>query len=223
MHGLAEQLIGQVIRIAGRFGVQKLVLFGSRARGDYRQTSDIDLAVYGLEQRHEIAFRSEIEELPTLLKFDIVPIRKETEAALLTEIERDGVVLMEKRITKAAQFAQALARTKEAAAECAVSESAVMRDGVIQRFEFTCELAWKACREFLLEEGFVGIDSPKAVMRQAYASGLIDDEQGWIALLQARNLTSHMYSEQRAQEIYEAIVGMYIGLFERLLNKLDKA
>ena len=127
---------------------------------------------------------------------------------------------MEKRVTKAAQFEQALARTKEAAAECMLSESTVMRDGVIQRFEFTCELAWKACREFLLEEGFVGIDSPKSVMRQAYASGLIDDEQGWISLLQASNLTSHMYSDTQAQEIYAAIVGTYIALFERLNEKL---
>ncbi len=93
-------------------------------------------------------------------------------------------------------------------------------DGTIWRFKRTYELAWKACREYLLEEGFIGIDSPKAVMRQAYASGLIDDEQGWIALLQARNLTSHMYSEQQAQEIYKAIVGTYIGLFDRLSEKL---
>lgn len=170
-----------------------------------------------------MAFRSAIEGLPTLLKFDIVPIRKDTDAALMAEIERDGRVLMEKKITKAEQFAKALMRTKEAAAECAASESSVMRDGVIQRFEFTCELAWKACREYLLEEGFVGIDSPKSAMRQAYSSGLIDDEQGWLSLLQARSLTSHMYSEQQTKEIYEEIVGTYIGLFERLKNRIDEA
>lgn len=220
MHGLSKQMIQQIIDIAQRCAVQKLVLFGSRARGDHRQTSDIDLAVYGLEQQHEMTFRSAIEELPTLLKFDIVPIRKDTDAVLLAEIERDGVVLMEKRVKKAAQFAKALARTKESVEDYLRIENSTMRDGVIQRFEFTCELAWKACREYLLEEGFVGIDSPKAVMRQAYASGLIDDEQGWIALLQARNLTSHMYSEQQAQEIYKAIVGTYIGLFDRLSEKL---
>lgn len=220
MHGLSKQMIQQIIDIAQRCAVQKLVLFGSRARGDHRQTSDVDLAVYGLEQKHETTFRSAIEELPTLLKFDIVPIRKDTDAVLLAEIERDGVVLMEKRVTKAAQFAKALARTKESVEDYRRIENSTMRDGVIQRFEFTCELAWKACREYLLEEGFIGIDSPKAVMRQAYASGLIDDEQGWIALLQARNLTSHMYSEQQAQEIYKAIVGTYIGLFDRLSEKL---
>lgn len=222
MNGLSEQMISQVIGLAERCGVQKLVLFGSRARGDYKPTSDIDLAVYGLERQQEMILRSAIEELPTLLKFDIVPIRKDTDAVLLKEIERDGVVLMEKRITKAAQFENALARMKESVEDCRQIENSTMRDGVIQRFEFTCELAWKACREFLLEEGFVGIDSPKAVMRQAYASGLIDDEQGWIALLQARNLTSHMYSEQQAKEIYEAIVSIYIDLFERLQAKLSE-
>lgn len=93
MHGLTHQLIGQMGDIAGRFGVQRLELFGSRARGDYRKASDIDLAVHGLERKHEMAFRAAMDDLPTLLKFDIVPIRENTDAVLLHEIERDGVEL----------------------------------------------------------------------------------------------------------------------------------
>ena len=88
-----------------------------------------------------------------------------------------------------------------------------MRDGVIQRFEFTAELAWKSCREILLDEGFVNIDSPKAVMRQALASGLIADGDGWFSLLQARNITSHMYSEDQAAAIYQSIRQTYLPLF----------
>ena len=127
---------------------------------------------------------------------------------------------MEQRVTKAMQFAKALERTKEAVAEFDQTGSAAVRDGVIQRFEFTCELAWKACREFLLDEGFVGIDSPKSVMRQAYACGLVEDEAGWLSLLQARNLTSHVYSETQAQEIYEEIEKTYLALFDALREKL---
>jgi len=129
---------------------------------------------------------------------------------------------MEGRVTKQSQFLMALARLKEAIAECEGAQSEVMRDGVIQRFEFTCELAWKSCREKLLDEGFVGIDSPKSAMRQAYASGWIADERGWLNLLQARNLTSHMYSAQQAEEIYLQIRESYVPLFELLSETLKK-
>lgn len=220
MYGLSEQLIQQIVGTAKRFGVQKLVLFGSRARGDFRPASDIDLAAYGVEEGAELPLRGALEDLETLLKFDVVPVRRETDGALIAEIERDGVVLMEKRVTKLDQFAMALERTREAIGEYERTRSEVVRDGVIQRFEFTCELAWKSCREHLLEEGYVGIDSPKAVMRQAYAAGVIDDEQGWLNLLQARNLTSHMYSAQQAQEIYRWIEGEFMPLFEKLLRTL---
>lgn len=220
MYGLSDELVRQIIDAAAQAGAQKLVLFGSRARGDNRPASDIDLAVYGVE--NELPLRAALDELPTLLKIDVVPVRKETDKLLLAEIERDGVLLMEKRITKFAQFQTAFERLREAIAEYECTKSRVVRDGVIQRFEFTCKLAWKSCREHLLEEGFIGIDSPKAAMRQAFACALIDDEQGWLNLLQARNLTSHMYSEVQAQEIYERIETVFMPLFERLLSKLSR-
>ena len=220
MYGLSDELVRQIADAAAQAGAQKLVLFGSRARGDYHAASDIDLAVYGLKS--ELPLRNALEELLTLLKFDVVPVREETDKLLLAEIEKDGVLLMEKRVTKLDQFAMALDRTREAIEEYKQTYSRVVRDGVIQRFEFTCELAWKSCREHLLEEGFIGIDSPKAAMRQAFACALIDDEQGWLNLLQARNLTSHMYSEVQAQEIYEQIETVFMPLFEKLLSKLNK-
>ena len=213
MYGLSTELQNQIIELANRYRVQKLVLFGSRARGDFRPASDIDLAVYGLDPRNDLAFSADLDELPTLLKFDMVPIRAGTDAALIAEIEKDGVVWMERALHKIQQFSQALDRLQEALSDSASSNSTVMRDGVIQRFEFTAELAWKSCREILLDEGFVNIDSPKAVMRQALASGLIADGDGWFSLLQARNITSHMYSEDQAAAIYQSIRQTYLPLF----------
>lgn len=213
MNGLSVELQNRIIETAKRYRVQKLVLFGSRARGDFRPSSDIDLAVYGLDPRNDLAFSDALDELPTLLKFDMVPVRAGTDTALMTEIEKDGVVWMERALHKIQQFSQALDRLQEALSDSASSNSTVMRDGVIQRFEFTAELAWKSCREILLNEGFVNIDSPKAVMRQALASGLITDGDGWFGLLQARNITSHMYSEDQAAAIYQNIRQIYLPLF----------
>ena len=70
-----------------------LVLFGSRARGDNRYNSDIDLAVYGMPEGSRSNFWMDCEDLPTLLKFDIVHITDGMNPAFLANIEKDGVTL----------------------------------------------------------------------------------------------------------------------------------
>ena len=80
------------------------------------------------------------------------------------------------------------------------------RDGLIQRFEFTVELAWKSLREYLEDQGVVlAVSSPRAVLKEAYAVGVIDDADAWNAILTARNLTSHVYDEATAAEIARQI------------------
>ena len=82
--------------LAKKHGAERLVLFGSRARGDARETSDLDLAVYGMPEKNRALFWWEAEELPTLLKFDIVHITPGTEPELLESICQEGVSLYEK-------------------------------------------------------------------------------------------------------------------------------
>lgn len=221
MDGLRDGVREQILHIACRFGVCRLVLFGSRARGDFGPTSDIDLAVYGLPIRDEMAFRAALDELPTLLKCDVIAVRTNTDPLLLKSIQKDGVVWMERELHKMQQYRLALARLHEAVAEAKTSDSAVVRDGVIQRFEFTAELAWKTCRELLMKEGYVEIDSPKSAMRQAFAAGLVTDAEGWSSLLQARNITSHIYSEEQAQAIYEQVTMSFLPLFDALESVLS--
>ena len=91
-----EELYNQLAALARRFGAKRLVLFGSRARGDNRPNSDIDLAVYGMPEDNRAEFWMCCEELPTLLKFDIVHITDGMEPVFLANIERDGVELMDK-------------------------------------------------------------------------------------------------------------------------------
>lgn len=88
-----ETIYQQLADLARQYGAQRLVLFGSRARGDHHPRSDIDLAVYGLAPSVYAGFRLDLEDLPTLLQFDCVPIEPTTDPALLAEIERDGVTL----------------------------------------------------------------------------------------------------------------------------------
>lgn len=88
-----EQLYHQLAALARRHGASKLVLFGSRARGDHHARSDIDLAVYGMPEKERGTFWVEAEDLPTLLKLDIVHISPKMNPVFLQNIEKDGVTL----------------------------------------------------------------------------------------------------------------------------------
>lgn len=77
------------------YQAEKIVLFGSRARGDNRDRSDIDIAVYGLDKNKRVRFSESVDEIPTLLKFDIVFVDDKTDPVLQKNIEKDGVVLYE--------------------------------------------------------------------------------------------------------------------------------
>ena len=88
-----DELYAQLAALARRYGAQRLVLYGSRARGDNRPASDIDLAVYGMPEAARGSFWMDCEELPTLLKLDIVHIRRDMDPAFLANIAKDGVTL----------------------------------------------------------------------------------------------------------------------------------
>lgn len=88
-----EEIYQKLAALAQRHGARRLVLFGSRARGDHKERSDIDLAVYGMPQEARAEFRLDAEELPTLLKFDIVHITPGMNPKFLENIEKDGVIL----------------------------------------------------------------------------------------------------------------------------------
>lgn len=88
-----DELYTKLANLAARYGAQRLVLYGSRARGDFHARSDVDLAVYGMPEKRRGGFSLEAEDLPTLLKLDIVHISENMEPAFLQNIEKDGVTL----------------------------------------------------------------------------------------------------------------------------------
>lgn len=90
-----ESILRQAAVLGQKYGARRLVLFGSRARGDFKERSDIDLAVWGMPERSRGMFWAELEELPTLLKFDICHISALTDKAFLENIEKEGLTLYE--------------------------------------------------------------------------------------------------------------------------------
>lgn len=93
-YSLSETLKVEIIDLALQCKLDKVILFGSRARGDNRERSDIDLAIQGGDT---VAFAASADEdIPTLLMFDVVDLDKPVQSELLEEIRRDGVVIYEK-------------------------------------------------------------------------------------------------------------------------------
>ena len=97
--------------------------------------------------------------------------------------------------------------------------SKIERAGGIQFFEMSFELAWKMQKDYLESEGFEP-KSPKATLKQAFQSGLIEDGHIWMDALDDRNLTVHTYDENTAEEIEFKIRNDYYFILEKLYNKL---
>lgn len=94
MYGLSEVTLSAIIDLAKKYNIKKLTIFGSRARGDYKPRSDIDLAASGGDV---IRFSVDIDdEVPTLLMFDVVNLDSVVQEELLESIAKEGKVIYEK-------------------------------------------------------------------------------------------------------------------------------
>lgn len=93
-YGIKKVVLDEINLLAEKYDISKVILFGSRARGDYKERSDIDLAVAG----GKVALFSLAvdEETSTLLKYDIVNLDASVQKELLQSIEKEGIVLYEK-------------------------------------------------------------------------------------------------------------------------------
>lgn len=101
------------------------------------------------------------------------------------------------------------------------SENLFIRDSIIQRYEYSIELAWKTLKDYLEEEGFIDVSSPKKVIRQALKEGYITDP-AWLKAFDDRNKTTHAYDEKMAQEVTAQIKEQYFFLLRDLYFVLKK-
>ena len=72
------------------------------------------------------------------------------------------------------------------------------REGLIQRFEYTFELAWLTMKDFLEDQGFQNISGFKDAIRQAFQSGSITDAENWLEMIESRKLSTQTYNEETA-------------------------
>lgn len=124
----------------------------------------------------------------------------------------------EKLTNSLSKFSDAIAQLEEACGLYPV-KSRLERDGTIQRFEFTYELAWKCLKRYF-EDRLEEVLTPLDALQLAYKHGIITDEQVWLEMKKDRNMTSHVYNQNIAVEIYERINLRYMSEIKSLYNKL---
>lgn len=211
--------------------VDAIWLYGSRARKDNRERSDIDIAIVcpGVNEEAWQQILNIIENADTLLKIDCIRFDKLAENEKIREnvlkfkkilFER-GSNYMEKEFWQDyfASLGNVLQRLGEAVAHHP-DQKKLYRDASIQRFEFCIELYWKVLKKFLAYEK-VDTTTPRDVLEKSFQYELIDDDKIWLKMMDDRNRASHVYRENVVEEVFSNIINYY-PIMQKTYQMLEK-
>ena len=121
-----------------------------------------------------------------------------------------------KALTKFNQAVELL--SKQIEREEAVDE--LLQEGLIQRFEYTHELAWKVMKDYAEYQGYTDVRGSRDAIRKALEMGLIDDRR-WMETIEDRNLTVHFYEKEIVADVCCKIKALYNTLFLNFANKMQ--
>lgn len=93
--------------------------------------------------------------------------------------------------------------------------------GLVQTFQFTFELAWKTLKDLLFYEGYA-VDSPREVLQQSFALGILSQVDAWLQALASRNLLTDTYNRKTAAEAQHLIKTVYLPMLTPLVEALRK-
>lgn len=96
------------------------------------------------------------------------------------------------------------------------------KQGLIQAFEYTYELAWNVIKDYYEYQGTDNIQGSRDAIRMAFKRGLINDGDGWMKMVVSRSLSSHTYNEEVVNEISADIFGRYYNLFVEFEQKMNQ-
>jgi nucleotidyltransferase substrate binding protein (TIGR01987 family) len=98
----------------------------------------------------------------------------------------------------------------------------IIKEGLIQRFEYTHELAWNVMKDFLEHAGNTSIFGSKDATKEAFAAGLLSNGDVWMDMIKSRNKTSHTYNEATADEIFLKIVRDYHSELKQFKDRMEE-
>ncbi|MHB8064174.1 MAG: nucleotidyltransferase substrate binding protein [Ruminiclostridium sp.] len=126
-------------------------------------------------------------------------------------------------------FDRAFVLLRSAFEEKGIDEfSQLEQEGIIQRFEYTYELAWKTMKDYLQDNGITVLNeiTPRSVIKEAYAAKIIKDGQVWIDMMLHRSILAHTYDFTKFQEVLKVIDERYLDAIEKfhewLLERIDQ-
>lgn len=128
-----------------------------------------------------------------------------------------NVVRWKQRYENFIKALQTLRKAVELSGQRNLSE--LEKQGLIQGFEFTHELAWNVLKDYLEEQGFINIIGSKNAAREAFRNNLISDGEAWMDMIKARNLTSHTYNPGVAESIAKDILTRFYPAFEEMAQR----
>lgn len=97
----------------------------------------------------------------------------------------------------------------------------LLKEGLIQRYEYTQELAWKLMKDYEEYQGYTEIQGSRDAIRKALAMGLVSDS-AWMDTIASRNITSHYYDEIAFNAVYSKIMDVYFPLFKEFCNVMKE-
>lgn len=97
----------------------------------------------------------------------------------------------------------------------------IVKEGLIQRFEYTHELAWNVMKDYLTYQGNPTVGGSRDATREAFQLLLFSDGHVWMDMISSRNQTSHTYNEETADEIYSKILNQYYPAFLEFQKNME--
>ena len=192
--------------------VQKIYLYGSRAKGDSTPSSDIDIAL-SLSPNHSkndwLAVSDIIHNADTLLKIDCLDLDSISDHnPLKVNVLKNSVLMFDKsseKINLAFSKLNDALSALETVIKLPPDPDRIVIDATIQRFEFSFELFWLLLKEVIRSKGIKDVSFPRDVLSAAFSHNLISNEDVWLNMLSDRNKTSHTYDKELADIIYNDI------------------
>jgi nucleotidyltransferase substrate binding protein (TIGR01987 family) len=206
---------------------ERIYLYGSQITGEAVKGSDIDIAFDDKNFKSITLINDDIEKLDTLVKIDVKNIAY-TDKRFRNRVIATGKVIYSSSKKLRAEdglynFENALKKFSETVTQ---KEELFLKgfgdiylDVLVKRFEFTFEMSWKAIKRYL---DFVGTQcvNPRSCFTEAYAQGLIEEEDIWLDMIEQRNLSSHIYDEFEIAGIKEK-ADKYLNAFNKLKDKIE--
>lgn len=128
------------------------------------------------------------------------------------------------KLSEAIEYIKNQLKENEAAIESDDSEDVleeIIKEGLIQRFEYTYEMAWNVMKDYALYQGNSEIAGSRDAIRYAFSTKLIENGDMWMDMIKSRIKTSHTYNEETANEIYLKIINEYYFAFLKLQEIME--